>query len=101
MASVSASAAQLTRSAKAQGRRLERSVTAAVEDNPLIVGAALFVSGAALGYALRGLLSDNLWLEEQREAVVDKARELARTASDKVASMRHGRSSDADPTEAH
>jgi hypothetical protein len=96
---ISAGAAQLTRSANATGRRLGRSVTTAVEDNPLVVGAALFISGAAVGYALRGVLRDNEWLEEQRDAVVDKAREIARTASDKVNSLRQNRSSD--PTEAH
>lgn len=94
MARVGASAAQLTRSAKATGQRLERSVTSAVEDNPLIVGAALFACGAALGYAMRGMLRDSLWLEEQRQAVMDKARELARTASNKVGALRQSRSSE-------
>jgi hypothetical protein len=100
MSRVKTGAAQLTSSAKATGRRLERSVTSAVEDNPLIVGASLFVSGAAIGYAMRGVLRDSLWLEEQRDAVVDKAKELARTASDKVGSLRH-RTGASEQTEAY
>jgi hypothetical protein len=99
-------AAQLTRNASNAGRRLQRDVGAAVEENPLIVGAALFVAGAALGYAMRGLLTDNLWLDEQRhammdkgQAVMDRARDLARTASDKVGSLRQNRSGE--PNETH
>jgi hypothetical protein len=92
-------ATQLTRSAGAARRRLQRNVGSAVEENPLIVGAALFVAGAALGYAMSGYLRDSLWLEDQRHAVMDKARDFARTASDKIGSLRQNRNND--PTETH
>jgi hypothetical protein len=92
-------AAQLTRDAGAAGRRLQRGVGSAIEDNPLIVGAALFVAGAALGYAMRGFLPDSEWLDEQRHAAMDKARDLARTASDRIGSLRQSRGGD--PNETH
>ena len=91
MSRMSAGAAQLQRSANATGRKIVRGLGSTVEDNPMMIGAALFVSGAALGYVLRGMLRDGMWLEEQRDAVVDKARELARTATDKVNNLRHHR----------
>ena len=98
--SVAREASKLTRSARERGRKIERSVTGAVEDNPLMIGAAMFVAGAAVGYAMRGILRDSLWLEEQRDAVVDKAKEIARTATDKVGHLtKHNRTGE--PNEAH
>jgi hypothetical protein len=100
MDAVAREAARLTRSARASGRKLEQSVTSAVEDNPLVVGAALFVAGAALGYAMRGMFRDSPWFEEQRDAMMDKAKEIARTASDKVGSLTKPNRS-GEPNEAH
>jgi hypothetical protein len=98
--SVAREASKLTRSARERGRKIERTVTSAVEDNPLVVGAAMFVAGAAVGYAMRGMLRDGMWLEEQRDAVMGRAKEIARTAGDKVGSLtKHNRTGE--PTEAH
>jgi hypothetical protein len=98
---VAEGATRLKRSMQAGGRRIERSVSGAVEENTLMVGAALFVAGAAVGYAMRGLLRDNMWLEEQRDAVKSKAKEIARTASDKVGNITHKQNRSGDIPEQH
>jgi hypothetical protein len=98
---VTEGATRLTRSMKASGRRLERSVSETLEENSLMVGAALFVCGAAVGYVVRELMRDSAWLEEQREAVMHKAKDLARTASDKVGSLTQKQNRSGDPPEAH
>jgi hypothetical protein len=57
---------------------------------------------------MRGMLRDSIWLEEQREAVadraeavVDRAKEFARTASDKVGTLTHKQNRAIDPNEPH
>ena len=55
-----------------------------MDENPLMVGAAAMVLGAAVGMALPETQRENEWMGEARETVVDRAQEVARTAADRV-----------------
>jgi ElaB/YqjD/DUF883 family membrane-anchored ribosome-binding protein len=55
-----------------------------MRDNPLLVGAAAIVAGAAVGAALPETERENEWLGEARDSVVDRAQAAAKNAASTV-----------------
>jgi hypothetical protein len=74
---VSAKARQTTRRAQT---RLQR----AINENPLFVGAAALAAGAMIGMALPTTESENEFMGETRDAVVEGAQDMARDAASRV-----------------
>jgi hypothetical protein len=66
-----------TRRARNQFQRL-------LHENPLMVGAAAIVVGAAVGMALPETERENEWLGETRDNVLEKAQDAARTAASRA-----------------
>lgn len=64
--------------------RAQNQLQRAINENPLAVGAAAAILGAAVGLALPETERENEWMGEARDTVVDRAQELAREAKDKV-----------------
>jgi gas vesicle protein len=60
------------------------SVERVVRENPLVVGAAAALVGVAFGMSLPASGTENRLMGEARDTVVDRARELASDATDKV-----------------
>jgi hypothetical protein len=56
----------------------------AIVQNPLLVGAGAMMLGAAFGLAIPETEAENEWMGEARDSVVDRARGLARDATDQV-----------------
>jgi hypothetical protein len=65
-------------------RRARNQLSRMLDENPLMVGAAAVVIGAAVGMALPETERENEWLGEARENVVDRAQDMARTAAERV-----------------
>lgn len=65
-------------------RRAQNQLQRAINDNPLAVGAAAVVLGAAVGLALPETERENEWMGEARDTVVNKAQDLARGAADRA-----------------
>ena len=55
-----------------------------VRDNPLVVGAAAALVGVAIGMSLPASETENKLMGEARDSVVDRARDLAGDAAEKV-----------------
>lgn len=55
-----------------------------LRENPLLVGAAAMVAGAAVGAALPETERENEWLGETRDSLVDRAQEAARSTANNV-----------------
>jgi len=58
-----------------------------VRDNPLALGAAAVLVGAAIGMSLPSTEAENQFMGEARDSVVDRAREMAGDAADKVSEV--------------
>jgi hypothetical protein len=65
-------------------RRAQNQLQRAINDNPLAVGAAAVVLGAAVGLALPETERENEWMGEARDTVVNKAQDLAHGAADRA-----------------
>lgn len=65
-------------------RRAQNHLQRAIHENPLAVGAAAAILGAAVGLALPETERENQWMGEARESVLDRAQDLAREAKEKV-----------------
>lgn len=84
--------ANSAREAAGQARNRVRNTTRAAQngfqrllrDNPLLVGAAAIVAGAAVGAALPETERENELLGETRDSVVDRAQQAARDAASTV-----------------
>lgn len=70
--------------ARTTARRAQNGLERLMHDNPLLVGAAAMLVGAAIGASLPETERENEWLGEARDTVVDRAQELARNATDAV-----------------
>ena len=77
-------AAELRDRAVRTGRRTRNQFQRLLRENPLMVGAAAVVVGAAVGMALPETEKENEWLGETRDTVVEKAQDAARNAASRA-----------------
>jgi hypothetical protein len=70
--------------AQYQARRVEQRLGAAIQDNPLAVGAVALALGTALGVAMPQTRKENEWMGEARDTFVEKAQSVASEAMEKV-----------------
>ena len=61
-------------------RRAQNQLQRMLNDNPLLVGAAAMVIGAAIGAALPETERENEWMGDARDTVIDRAQEMAHNA---------------------
>lgn len=71
-------------SARRATYRAQNGLQRVLRDNPLLVGAAAVVVGAAVGAALPETERENELMGEARDSVVDRAQDVARTAATTV-----------------
>lgn len=71
-------------SAVRTGRRARGQFERLLHDNPLMVGAAALVVGAAVGLALPETERENEWMGEAKENVIDRAQDMARGAASRA-----------------
>jgi hypothetical protein len=76
----------ITHGAKEQALRAGRTFERLMHENPLAVGAAAVAVGAAVGLALPSTRIEQEYMGELSENVVDKTKQVAREAMDKVKS---------------
>ena len=74
----------LAHGAKEQALRAGRTFERLLHENPLAVGAAAVAVGAAVGLALPSTRIEQEYMGELSENVVDKTKQVAREAMDKV-----------------
>lgn len=70
--------------ARQTARRAQNGLQRMMNQNPLLVGAAAMLVGAAVGASLPETEKENEWMGEARDSVVDRAQEVARNAADAV-----------------
>ena len=61
-------------------RRAQNQLQRLLNNNPLLVGAAAMVIGAAIGAALPETERENEWMGDARDSVIDRAQEMAHNA---------------------
>jgi hypothetical protein len=64
--------------------RAQNQFSRMLDDNPLAVGAAALALGAVVGLAFPETERENEWMGEAKENVVERAKETAREAADRV-----------------
>jgi ElaB/YqjD/DUF883 family membrane-anchored ribosome-binding protein len=67
-----------------RGRRAQNQLQRMLYENPLMVGAAAVVIGAAVGMALPETDREREWMGETRDNLVDRAQEMAKDAASRV-----------------
>ncbi len=67
-------------------RRAQSGFNRVLRDNPLALGAAATIVGAAIGMTLPETDVENEWMGETRDSVVDRAKEMAGNAAERVGS---------------
>jgi hypothetical protein len=70
--------------ARDTARRVQNGFQRLLQDNPLLVGAAAVLVGAAVGAAVPETESENRLMGEARDTVVDRAQEMAKSAANTV-----------------
>jgi hypothetical protein len=81
---IGAWAREATGEARHTARRAQNGLQRLMRQNPLLVGAAAMLVGAAVGAALPETEKENEWMGEARDTVVDKAQQAAQNATDAV-----------------
>jgi len=66
------------------GRRTRNQFQRLLNDNPLLVGAAAMMLGAAVGMALPETERENEWMGEAKDSVLESAQDMARTAASRA-----------------
>jgi hypothetical protein len=77
-------AADTADSARSMARRRTNQMQRMVHDNPLLVGAGALFLGVAFGLAVPETETENEWMGDARDTVVERARSAAREAADEV-----------------
>ena len=77
-------ASETTDSIRRMARKRQSQVERMVQENPLLVGAGALMLGAAFGLAVPETETENEWMGETRDNVVERAREAARDAATQV-----------------
>ena len=77
-------AAETAASVRRMARQRQNQVQRMVQDNPLLVGAGALMLGAAFGLAVPETETENEWMGDARDTVVDRARDMARDAANQV-----------------
>jgi ElaB/YqjD/DUF883 family membrane-anchored ribosome-binding protein len=67
-----------------RGRRAQNQLQRMLYENPLMVGAAAVVIGAAVGMALPETDREREWMGDTRDTIVDRAQEMAKQAASRV-----------------
>jgi hypothetical protein len=70
--------------ARQTARRAQNGLQRMMRQNPLLVGAAAMLVGAAVGAALPETEKENEWMGDARDTVVDKAQQAAQNATQAV-----------------
>jgi len=70
--------------ARRTARRTQSGLQRTLNENPLLVGAAAVLVGAAVGASLPETERENEWMGEARDSVVERAQEAARDAASTV-----------------
>jgi len=73
-----------TMRARRTGRRAQSELQRMTRENPLAVGAGALLLGALVGLAIPETESENEWLGETRDSMVDKAQQMARDATNRA-----------------
>jgi hypothetical protein len=73
-----------TESIQRIARQRKNQLQRTMEQNPLLVGASALILGAAFGLAVPETDTENEWMGTTRDAVVNRARDMARGAANKV-----------------
>ena len=81
---IGAWAREATGEARHTARRAQNGLQRMMRQNPLLVGAAAMLVGAAVGAALPETEKENEWMGETRDTVVDKAQQAAQNATEAV-----------------
>ena len=80
----SEAASQARYAAMRTSRRARNQFQRLLQDNPLMVGAAAVMIGAAVGLALPETERENEWMGEAKENLVDRAQDMARNAASRA-----------------
>jgi hypothetical protein len=75
---------QTAESARQTTRRVQNKFQRALSENPLLVGAAVAVIGAAVGAALPETDRENRLVGDARDSVVERAQDMARGVAERV-----------------
>jgi ElaB/YqjD/DUF883 family membrane-anchored ribosome-binding protein len=84
---VQSQAQQLRYQARMQSRRTRRNFDQAMDSNPLAVGALALAAGALIGLAVPSTEVENRWMGEQRDELLDEAKEQVQEGLEKVKSV--------------
>ena len=77
-------ASETTGSMRRMARRRQNQLQRMVQENPLLVGAGALMLGAAFGMAVPETETENEWMGDARDNMVDRAREMASDAASQV-----------------
>ncbi len=77
-------AADTAQSVRRMARRRQNQLQRIMNENPVLVGAAALLLGAAVGLAVPETETENEWMGEARDNVVERARDVARDAANEV-----------------
>ena len=71
-------------SVQRMARQRKNQLQRTMEQNPLLVGASALILGAALAWPFPETDTENEWMGDARDNVIDRARDMAREAANKV-----------------
>jgi ElaB/YqjD/DUF883 family membrane-anchored ribosome-binding protein len=77
-------ASDTAESVRRMARRRQNQLQRMMSENPVLVGGAALLLGAAFGLAVPETETENEWMGEARENVVERARDVARDAASEV-----------------
>ena len=83
-------ASKATQSMRRMARQRQHQLNHMVHENPLLVGIGALALGVAFGMAVPETETENEYLGDARDTVVDRARQMARDAANKVQNAASG-----------